>query len=345
MTASPQNLVANPCQRARLARLVAEAVERLALDLRGLKVLTEAATGAYVVTPVIAAAAGAEVIAFTRASRHGTVGEVREQTSLLAEEFGIATQVQVVDEIPATAIEHADIVTNSGHLRPLDADFLRRLKPAAVVPLMYESWEYRAADLDLEFCRRHGIAVAGTNEQHPALRVFDYLGILAVHGLLQCHVPVTFSRLLLISGNAFGPHIQRTLAGCEADVHVFDGKSADRYDAVIIAATPEDQPIIGHAGAAKYTPAQIGQFGTLVQVWGDVDRSALPGVACWPPEPPAKGHMGVQLNDVGPEPVVRLQAGGLKVGEVLRRDSTSPRDTAYCQTLSQKSATPPARIQ
>ena len=41
--------------------------------------------------------------------------------------------------------------------------------------------------------------------------------------------------------------------------------------------------------------------------------------ACAPPVAPSRGHMAVLPSDVGPEPVVRLQAGGLKVAEVLLR--------------------------
>ena len=41
-------------------------VEALQLDLKGRIVLTEAATGAYVVTPVIAAISGAKVFAFSK---------------------------------------------------------------------------------------------------------------------------------------------------------------------------------------------------------------------------------------------------------------------------------------
>ena len=63
--------------------------------------------------------------------------------------------------------------------------------------------------------------------------------------------------------------------------------------------------------------------GTIVaQYWGDVDRDALiaAGVPVWPAVAPAPGHMGILPSAVGPEPVVRLQAAGLKVGEVLCKD-------------------------
>lgn len=49
------------------------------LDMTGLNILTEAATGAYCVTPVIAAMAGAKsVVAYTKDSRFGSINDVRE---------------------------------------------------------------------------------------------------------------------------------------------------------------------------------------------------------------------------------------------------------------------------
>src|SRR5690606_1365873 len=55
----------------RLVPLMRAAIARCRLDLSGLTVLTEAASGAYVVTPVLAALAGAaRVIAVTRTTRY-----------------------------------------------------------------------------------------------------------------------------------------------------------------------------------------------------------------------------------------------------------------------------------
>ena len=66
-------------------------------------------------------------------------------------------------------VAQADIITNSGHVRPIDAEMIGWMKPTAVIPLMYEAWEFRDADLDLAACQRRGIVVAGTNERHPAI--------------------------------------------------------------------------------------------------------------------------------------------------------------------------------
>jgi hypothetical protein len=45
--------------------------------------------------------------------------------------------------------------------------------------------------------------------------------------------------------------------------------------------------------------------------------------------------MGILPSAVGPEPIVRLQAGGLKVGQVLagRLERASPEDLAFVQVL------------
>lgn len=55
------------------------------------------------------------------------------------------------------------------------------------------------------------------------------------------------------------------------------------------------------------------------QFWGDMDRDAMDkiGVPYWPQNSPPPSHMGVLPSDIGPHAVVRLQAGGLKVGELL----------------------------
>ncbi len=93
----------------------------LNLDLHGKIVLTEAATGAYVVTPVLAALAGAEVYAFTRTTRYGTAEEVVQATRELMRQFGEAElQIHFIETLTPEIIAKADVITNSGHLRPLN---------------------------------------------------------------------------------------------------------------------------------------------------------------------------------------------------------------------------------
>jgi hypothetical protein len=308
----------------RLAGLTAAAVERCALDLTGKVVLTEAACGAYVVTPVLAAAAGAtRVYAMTRPTRYGTVAEVSAQTRELAQLLGVSDRIEIVLDRSAAVVAQADIITNSGHVRPIDGEMIAWMKPSAVVSLMYEGWEFRPGDVDLDACRERGIAVAATDERHPDVDVFSFLGVMAVKQLFDAQVAVYRSAILLLCDNPFCGFITRGLrrAGASVDVAttLTHAPRETRYDAIVLAATPTIAPSLSAADgrliAATWPGAVVAQF------WGDVDRSAFEAlnVPVWPLDAPCAGHMGVLPSAVGPEAVIRLQAGGLKVGELLSR--------------------------
>ena len=329
----------------RLVRLMAAAVARCQLDLTGRVVLTEAASGAYAVTPVLAALAGAQVCALAATTRYATAAQLAEGTTELARLAGVAGRIELATGKTPGILGAADIVTNSGQVRPIDAAMVAQLKPSAVIPLMYEAWEFRGADVDLGACRRRGIPVAGTSETHPAVDVFSYLGPMAVKQLHDAGLPVHGSDLLLLCDNQFAPFIASylrasgarvTQAATLAGAGLAESGPAGAPDAVILALRPAGAPMLGAAGAALL--AQHAPGTVLVQYWGDVDRAAAAaaGLPVWPPDPPAPGHMGVLPSAVGPEPVVRLQAGGLKVGEVLAHGlgQAPPDDLAFVQPLS-----------
>lgn len=307
----------------RLVRLMRAAVERCELDLHGTIVLTEAATGAYAVTPVLAAMAGArQVFAVAHATRHGMVEQVVEQTEQLAEVAGVADRIRIITEKSREVVAQADIVTNSGHVRPLDAQIIGWMKETAVIPLMYEAWEFRAGDIDLESCRQRGIPVAGTNEQHPTVDVFSYLGVMAIKLCMDAGIPVYGSEILLLCDNPFGTFIEQGLFSAGAGIDVVSTLAAAQdkaYDAILLAFRPQPEPLISASEAAQIAKRWPGTV--VAQFWGDIDRSALvaAGIPFWPAASPSPGHMGVLPSDVGPDPIVRLQAAGLKVGELLWR--------------------------
>jgi hypothetical protein len=309
---------------------MAEAIERCRLDLTERVVLTEAASGAYVVTPIIAGMAGAErVYAVTRETRHGSVRQVIDQTLELARFVGVEKQIEITTRKSAEMVGRADIITNSGHVRPIDAEMIAVMKATAVVPLMYESWELRQSDVDVAACHRRRIAVGGTNEQHPAVGVFDYLGVMAIKLLADASIAVHGSRVLLVCDNAFDSYIERDLVAVGARVTTtrqLMTPSDEPYDAILVALQPRAEAVLGANEAALI--AERWPSAIVAQFWGDLDRDALAAhdIPVWPAEHPARGHMGILPADIGPEPIVRLQAGGLKVGEVLLRQQVDGSD-------------------
>lgn len=311
-------------QPRRLVTLMQAAIQRCQLDLSGGIVFTEAASDSYVVTPVLAAMAGAKhVYALTRSTPYATSEIVGGQTLELARSAGVQRRIEVIMRKDRKVIAEADIVTNSGHVRPIGAEMIAWMKSTAVIPLMYEAWEFRPEDVDLASCREHGIVVAGTNERHPAVDVFSFLGVMAVKLLVDAGVAVCGSQILLLCNNAFGPFIERGLLGVGAGVDTVENlrgvANGKIYDAILVALRPQPGPVLTAADAATigrcWPGAVVGQF------WGDFERSPFMavGVPVWPPVVPPPGHMGILPSAIGPEPVVRLQAGGLKVGELLWR--------------------------
>lgn len=309
---------------ARLIRLMRECTASCRLDLRGSTVFSEAAAGAYVVTPIIAALAGAEqVYAVTRDSRYGTVEQVTEQTRQLANLAGVQNRLTIVRDRSPDLLHQADIVTNSGHVRPIDAQLVQYLKPDAVIPLMYEAWEFRDTDVDVAACRKRDIPVAGTNERHPAVDVFSYLGVMALKLLLDAGVAVYRCHILLLCDNPFAEYLERGLINAGARVQRVAALPAildcETVDAIVVALRPRNGLVLDAVDAGRI--AEHHGDVVIAQYWGDIDREALTArniVVC-PAQPVAPGHMGVLPSAVGPEPIIRLQTGGLKVGELLWR--------------------------
>ncbi len=322
-------------------------IAKLQLDLSGLTVLTEAASGPFVCTPLIAARAGAEVIAITRNSCHGTVDEVTAYTREWGKLYGVSNRIQITSE---PAIRHAyksDILTNLGFLRPVTAEIINALPSHAAIPLMWEAWEFRPDDLDLEACKRRGIPVVGTCETHPALRIFDYLGMVAVKLLLEAEIEVVRSRIALIASDPFGEAIEVCLTGLGASVmriplpelgSEWSFPEPEKLDALILAEHRSHREIVGENGGIS--PALVKRIGSpVIHVCGSVDNEAMgqAGITKHPARQVKSGFMTVTTDYCGPRPVIDLHAGGLKVGEILvraRKAGMTPRQAESAAAAS-----------
>lgn len=325
-----------------LSAKLRKCVEGLQLRLQGLTVLTEAASGPYVVTPVLAALAGARVVAYSRTTRYGTVEQVFEATRKLAEEAGV--QVELVHEITPEIVASADIITNSGHLRPLNREMLQHAKDGLVIPLMYEAWEWRDADMDIQYIRERGFKLGATNERHPDVDVFSYLGDMALRQIFEAGTCPYKNKFILLCNNDFGPYIAKVLArNCEAlavvDLDDNRGKYADLAnvtwlggfpemkipasfrdaEAVLFTAYPFDQEWIGQSGPIRISSLKEQLSDPyILRYAGDVNTRDLQqaGIRFFP-EQVASGHMGILPSAIGYDPIIRLQAGGLKSAEAL----------------------------
>lgn len=323
-----------------LARMCYAVVRRMSLSLKGRVVFTEAATGAYCVTPVLAALAGARcVYAIANDSAHGSAQVAVRQTRALSNACGVGRHIHFVFDRQKKWLQASDIITNSGHVRPIDAQMISWMKPGAVVPLMYEAWELRASDVDVPACNRRGIQVGATNERHPHVGVFSYLGLMAVKQFLDAGIPLLGKNVLLLCDNDFSPFIRKTLASCGARVKVSSDlrglTCAAETDVVLVALNPARTRPLGSAEARQF--ARCCPQAVMLQFFGDITRRAFlrEGFDIWPPSEPRAGHMGILPSVIGSDPIIRLQCAGLKVAEVLLKEPAkrTSADLAYVQLM------------
>ena len=319
----------------RIEKLIGDAIDTYNLDLSGLTVFTEAASGNYVVTPLIAALAGSDrVFAITRDSRYGKAADVRKFTLELAQRWGVGDRIEVVSDKIPSILSQVDIVTNLGFVRPIDKSMIAHLKPTAVLPLMWETWEFRDADLDLAECRRKGILVLGTNEREAGLDLFTYVGYLAVKLAFELEIEIYRSKVVVVGSGVFGESSVKAFDKLEADVKYIDlstGDSLDTksakstlYDADLTVLVEHHSPVclIGNEGQITVDELlALSPCMSLVHIAGNINREEIDraAVPCIPQQSAAPGYMSLTTAYLGPKPVITLHTAGLKVGEAMAR--------------------------
>lgn len=313
----------------RVISIMEKMIDALELDLTGLTVLTEAASGPYVCTPLIAALAGAKVNAIVRDSVYGSIDEVVEYSMAWAKQCGVENRINISSDPVIKYAPQADILTNLGFLRPITSQIVDALPVSAVIPLMWEGWEFRSDDLDLAACRRRGIPVIGTCETHPSLKIFDYLGMVIVKLLLEVEIEVMHGRFALVASDPFGQSIKNCLLALGAQVvtvvrptsgEEWNFPDPNTLDALIVAEHRSAKEIIGSSGGIP--PAVIGRIGSpVIHLCGNIDDKELvnAGIRKHPSRQVKPGYMTVATDYCGPRPVINLHAGGLKVGELMAR--------------------------
>jgi hypothetical protein len=320
-------------------RIAAEFIERFDLDLAGLTVLTEAASGPYLATPLTAAIAGAErVLAVTDDSEYASGSEVADATKRAAEAWDVADRIEIRIGRHLKWFGEADIVTNSGFVRPIDAEGVQTMKPTAVIPLMWETWEFRPDDLDLDACREREILVLGTCESRPPCDMRPYSGQLALQLLRELGIEASGAGVVLLGGHeTTGIAMREALAEAGARVAWFADEDGARpydelaphlerharvYDALLVA--EHEHPIrllapdglVGPEALAAWNPAL--RVGVIA---GNVDAEALrrSGLRYLPERIRPFGYESYETHRLGVRPVLELYTAGLKVGEAMAR--------------------------
>lgn len=323
-----------------------KAIEDFSLALDGITVLTEAASGNFIFTPLIAAAAGAKrVYAIAEDSIYGSRDKVKNDTLDFAEELRISNIIEVVFNKDPEIIKEADIITNLGFVRPIAKEVIRCFKPTAVIPLMWETWEYREDDLDLRECFSRQIPVLGTNERVPSLRLFEYIGYVALKLCFELNIEVLRSNIMVVGSGHFGESIVTAfIKNCANVFWVANEKSQNEklnalikgsrlndmdpgllknMDIIVLGEHKSHDLILGRDGQMSFEMLhKLNPFVSIAHISGNIDLNELRhyNISYLPREIAPSGYMSVTTDYVGPKPIIDLHTAGLKVGEIMARN-------------------------
>jgi hypothetical protein len=274
------------------------------------------------------------------------------ETVSAATVFRCSERVTVLSSRDDPRVGEADLITNLRGVRPLDKLFIARLKPTSVIPLMFESWEFRPDDLDLSACRARGIIVLGTNESDSRVDVLSYVGPVVLKLLLEAGIELLHSKVLVLGSGVFAEIASSSLRSAGAEVHNF--RAADRSqlaeprsrnilasaDALLVAEHVDRAPLFGEKGGLDPIAAAEANPGLLVvHLAGNVDRKLVvdAGLTAYPAVFASPGYMSVTTAYCGPAPLIRLHCAGLKVGEIAARARRAGLNPAAAEAQARRS--------
>ncbi|ULL19447.1 hypothetical protein DVH26_36600 [Paenibacillus sp. H1-7] len=310
----------------RMKKLCYDIVSQSGLDLKGIKVITEAGSGVFALTPFIAIIAGAkEVICLTKTTKYGSVFEIEQLIKKIAVEWELAEPI-VTENRFDESLKGADVITNLGMVRPINRSLLEWVGKDVVIPYMCEAWEVRVDDVDFKTCLELGIPVMGTDESTPLLDIFSQCGMLAVKMILDSGLEVSRNRIAILSQDRFGTVIYEALNKSGATVTLYSdenycGVENVEWDAIIVAEYNSMQTILGPMGSLDNYRLRklLSTHPAIIQFAGHNDVSFLKQNGClvYPDIKLESCRMSKTLADLGPKPMIMLHTAGLLVGKAM----------------------------
>ena len=181
-------------------------VKKIKLDLSERTILTEAASGAYALTPIIALEAKAKkIICLGQDSNYGKLIDIKKNIETIAEKYypDLKNRLIIKSNTKINYFSQGEIITNTGFLRPLNKKKIELLPNNAVISLMYEGWEFRKDEIDLLIANKLNIPVIGVNEHFEDYNIFKYVGALLAKMIFESGFEIYNNSILFIGNDDF----------------------------------------------------------------------------------------------------------------------------------------------
>lgn len=321
--------------------LLKDIIKKLQLDLRGLIIVTECASSAYAYTTVMAALAGGKVYSVGKDSDYGRFVENKKKTRDILSVLGILDRVEFYEKaLPTELLKQVDIYLNSAMLRPIGKHIIQKLKRTAVIPLMWEAFEFRPNEIDLKACINRGIAVIGSAENNRFYNLFEYNGYMLLKMMFHLGLDVYQNRILLCGDDILGKSlfdflVKQKLSDLDwlaaekySDnvTQTYDEAkhllASKKYDLIVIADLKYRKSILSEKGNISFSDLKKYQEQIkLAHISGEVDIDELQKskIHYFPKKIAAPSYMSYQISELSNKPVFELNSIGLKVGEIAAK--------------------------
>jgi hypothetical protein len=214
--------------------------------------------------------------------------------------------------------------------------------------------------MDINYVKERGFKLGATNERHPDIDVFGYLGDMALKQIFDAGICLYKNKFVLLCNNDFGPYIAKVVArNCERLAIIDTEENKSKYEgisnidwiggypdikipvdykdaeAIIFTAYPFAQEWIGQNSMISIKQIkETFDHPYILRYAGHADPEVMKENAVpFFPEYVPSGHMGVLPSAIGWDPVIRLQGGGIKVGEALLTGKHKHKDIDLLELL------------
>lgn len=316
----------------RALNLIKKTRDNLDFNLNGLTIMTELGSNNYIYSPLIPLICGADrVIAFVKDTVHGKSEELRSKCLKIAKYYNLDKKLEINTNVFDNEwLKECDIVTNSGMLRPFDSKKLSKFKKGAVLPLMFESWEIRDQDIDISYCKKNNIKVAGTWESHPDINVFNYIKVLCLKMVFEAGFEVLNNKIYVWSNDEFGMKIKNSFDQNGAKICILDNdvkslfKNVKNLDFIFLADYKESRDFFDLLRVRELL--KINPNLAIIHLYGNLDLRKFNdlGIKIYPNKNGISQTMTFTLAHVGLIPIINLQVAGYKVAtEMINNKYTS----------------------
>ncbi|MDD2679516.1 MAG: hypothetical protein PHO03_01760 [Candidatus Omnitrophica bacterium] len=293
-------------------------LDKYQLDLSGLTVFTELATRDYFLAGFIPALANAKKVylynedLFCGSNDPGSFFSQIEKTN------------------SKDKMAEADIITNTGFVRPITAQNVAMMKGTAIIALMMSKQQIRPSDIDISACLSKGIELVETDEINSG--ILDSMGFKLLKVLFDSGLSVWNDRYLLLSAGLWSGYYERMLNNNGISYSKSTFNHLKNFDAIIVANhdqvlnrdllwigadNDEQRSVISIDRILKENPLI-----KIINISGNIDHSTIfeSGIDMYPNVKTKTGYSAVHGGYLGYKVVFEMMVASLKAAERAARD-------------------------